>query len=124
VQSAIIASEHSASHDAEGLFATGDVAVIGPGRFSADPIVRRTYQVGGEWISSVDLENCACGHPEGADGGRDRVKHPKWEERPLLLRRARPGLHADPRVRAGSHRRALCEVAAADEGDPSSKSLR
>jgi fatty-acyl-CoA synthase len=40
---------------------------------------------GGEWISSVDLENCACGHPDVLMAAAIGVRHPKWEERPLLL---------------------------------------
>ena len=40
---------------------------------------------GGEWISSVDLENCACGHPDVLMAAAIGVRHPKWDERPVLL---------------------------------------
>ena len=78
--------EHSSAHDADGWFATGDVACIHPDGFLQ--ITDRSKDViksGGEWISSVDLENCACGHPEVLMAAAIGVKHPKWEERPLLL---------------------------------------
>jgi fatty-acyl-CoA synthase len=78
--------EHSASHDAEGWFATGDVAVIGSDGFlQITDRAKDVIKSGGEWISSVDLENCACGHPDVLMAAAIGVKHPKWEERPLLL---------------------------------------
>jgi fatty-acyl-CoA synthase len=40
---------------------------------------------GGEWISSIDLENLAVGHPKVAEAAVIGVKHPKWDERPLLV---------------------------------------
>ena len=40
---------------------------------------------GGEWISSIDLENLAVGHPKVAEAAVVGVKHPKWDERPLLI---------------------------------------
>jgi fatty-acyl-CoA synthase len=40
---------------------------------------------GGEWISSIDLENLAVGHPKVAEAAVIGVRHPKWEERPLLI---------------------------------------
>ena len=46
---------------------------------------------GGEWISSVDVENCACGHPDVLMAAAIGVRHPKWEERPILLVVPRPG---------------------------------
>ena len=78
--------ESSSSHDADGWFATGDVAVIHPNGFMQ--ITDRAKDViksGGEWISSVDLENCACGHPDVLMAAAIGVRHPKWDERPLLL---------------------------------------
>ena len=84
--------EHSAAHDAEGWFATGDVAVIHPNGFMQ--ITDRAKDViksGGEWISSVDIENCACGHPDVLMAAAIGVRHPKWEERPILLVVPRPG---------------------------------
>jgi fatty-acyl-CoA synthase len=78
--------ESSTSHDEDGWFATGDVSVIHPNGFMQ--ITDRAKDViksGGEWISSVDLENCACGHPDVLMAAAIGVRHPKWEERPLLL---------------------------------------
>jgi fatty-acyl-CoA synthase len=78
--------ESSSSHDEDGWFATGDVAVIHPNGFMQ--ITDRAKDViksGGEWISSVDLENCACGHPHVLMAAAIGVRHPKWDERPLLL---------------------------------------
>jgi fatty-acyl-CoA synthase len=78
--------EHSAAHDNEGWFATGDVAVIGPDGFlQITDRAKDVIKSGGEWISSVDLENCACGHPEVLMAAAIGVRHPKWEERPLML---------------------------------------
>jgi fatty-acyl-CoA synthase len=72
--------------DAEGFFDTGDVANIDPDGYVQ--LVDRSKDViksGGEWISSVDLENAAMGHPEVAEAAVIGVHHPKWQERPLLI---------------------------------------
>lgn len=76
----------SGSHDADGWFHTGDVATIDSDGFMA--ITDRTKDViksGGEWISSIDLENTAVGHPAVAEAAVIGVHHPKWTERPLLI---------------------------------------
>jgi len=84
--------DHSPSHDAEGWFATGDVAMIHPDGFlQITDRAKDVIKSGGEWISSVDLENCACGHPDVLMAAAIGVKHPKWEERPILLVVPRPG---------------------------------
>ena len=72
--------------DAEGWFRTGDVSTIDEHGFLQ--IVDRTKDViksGGEWISSIDLENAAMGHPGVAEAAVIGVPHPKWGERPLLV---------------------------------------
>ena len=72
--------------DDEGWFRTGDVSRIDPEGYME--IVDRTKDViksGGEWISSIDLENAAVGHPEIAEAAVIAVPHPKWDERPLLV---------------------------------------
>lgn len=72
--------------DQDGWFATGDVATI-----DADGYMRITdrskdvIKSGGEWISSIDLENAAVGHPGVTEAAVIGVRHPKWDERPLLL---------------------------------------
>jgi 3-(methylthio)propionyl---CoA ligase len=72
--------------DAEGWFATGDVATIDPEGFVE--ITDRSKDViksGGEWISSITLENIAVSHPDVAEAGVVAARHPKWDERPLLV---------------------------------------
>ena len=82
--------------DADGWFETGDVATI-----DADGYMRITDRAkdviksGGEWISSIDIENIACGHPCVAEAAVIGVRHPKWEERPLLVVVLREGKQAD-----------------------------
>jgi acyl-CoA synthetase (AMP-forming)/AMP-acid ligase II len=84
--------EHSSAHDADGWFDTGDVATIDPRGYMR--ITDRTKDViksGGEWISSIELENIAVAHPQVAAAAVIGVPHPKWDERPLLLVVPRPG---------------------------------
>jgi fatty-acyl-CoA synthase len=72
--------------DEEGFFDTGDVATID--RYGYMQITDRAKDViksGGEWISSIDLENLAVGHPKVAEAAVIGVKHPRWDERPLLV---------------------------------------
>ncbi len=72
--------------DADGFFDTGDVATIDP--YGAMQITDRAKDViksGGEWISSIDIENLAVGHPDVAEAAVIGVAHPKWDERPLLV---------------------------------------
>jgi fatty-acyl-CoA synthase len=74
------------SHTDDGWFDTGDVATIDPGGYMA--ITDRTKDViksGGEWISSIELENAAMGHPAVAEAAVIGISHPKWTERPLLI---------------------------------------
>ena len=72
--------------DPEGFFDTGDVATID--RHGYMQVTDRSKDViksGGEWISSIDLENLAVGHPKVAEAAVIGIKHPKWDERPLLV---------------------------------------
>ncbi|BAQ49034.1 MULTISPECIES: long-chain-fatty-acid--CoA ligase [Methylobacterium] len=72
--------------DDRGFFDTGDVATIDEHGYMA--ITDRSKDViksGGEWISSIDLENLAVGHPDVAEAAVIGVQHPKWDERPLLI---------------------------------------
>ena len=74
------------THTDDGWFETGDVATIDPQGYMA--ITDRTKDViksGGEWISSIELENTAMGHPAVAQAAVIGVSHPKWTERPLLI---------------------------------------
>ena len=74
------------SHTEDGWFDTGDVATIDENGYMA--ITDRTKDViksGGEWISSIEVENVAFGHPAVAESAVIGVSHPKWSERPLLI---------------------------------------
>ena len=74
------------THTDDGWFETGDVATIDPQGYMA--ITDRTKDViksGGEWISSIELENTAMGHPAVAEAAVIGAHHPKWTERPLLI---------------------------------------
>ncbi len=76
----------------DGWFPTGDVATIDPQGFLQ--ITDRSKDViksGGEWISSIDVENIAMAHPAVAIAACIAVPHPKWDERPLLVVMKKPG---------------------------------
>jgi len=76
----------------DGWFPTGDVATIDPDGFMQ--ITDRSKDViksGGEWISSIDVENIAVAHPGVAMAACIGVRHPKWDERPLLVVVKKPG---------------------------------
>jgi 3-(methylthio)propionyl---CoA ligase len=76
-----------------GWFPTGDVATIDADGFMQ--ITDRSKDViksGGEWISSIDVENIAVAHPAVAMAACIGVAHPKWDERPLLVVTKKPGL--------------------------------
>jgi 3-(methylthio)propionyl---CoA ligase len=78
--------------DAEGWFTTGDVAKIFPdGSLQITDRSKDVIKSGGEWISSIDLENAAVAHPEVREAAVIGVPHPRWQERPLLLIVPRPG---------------------------------
>ncbi|MFK7732773.1 MAG: long-chain fatty acid--CoA ligase [Pseudomonadales bacterium] len=78
--------------DADGWFDTGDVANIDKhGYMQITDRSKDIIKSGGEWISSVDIENLAMGHPELQIAACIGVKHVKWEERPLLLAVKKPG---------------------------------
>lgn len=81
--------------DTEGYFPTGDVATIDPdGYLQLVDRAKDVIKSGGEWISSIDLENAATGHPAVAEAAVIGVAHPKWQERPLLVVVLRKGRSA------------------------------
>ena len=89
-----------AAMDSEGWFGTGDVAVITPDGFlSIQDRAKDLVKSGGEWISSIDLENAAMSHPAIANCAVIAVPHPKWDERPVLMA-----------VPAGDERPSLAEM--------------
>jgi fatty-acyl-CoA synthase len=78
--------ENDAVFEDDHWFDTGDVATIDP--YGYLQIVDRNKDViksGGEWISTIDLENLAVGHPKVAEAAAIGIMHPKWDERPLLV---------------------------------------
>jgi acyl-CoA synthetase (AMP-forming)/AMP-acid ligase II len=78
--------------EADGWFDTGDIATIDPdGYIQITDRAKDVIKSGGEWISSIELENAAMGHPAVAEAAAIGISHPKWQERPLLVVVKRPG---------------------------------
>jgi fatty-acyl-CoA synthase len=72
--------------DEEQWFDTGDVATIHPdGSIQITDRAKDVIKSGGEWISSIELENAAIGIPGVSEAAAIGIPHPKWDERPLLL---------------------------------------
>jgi fatty-acyl-CoA synthase len=83
--------------DHEGWFSTGDVATIDEhGYMHITDRAKDMVRSGGEWISSIALENAAVGHPALAEAAVIAAPHPKWGERPLLIAVRRPGARVEP----------------------------
>ena len=73
-------------HDDDGWFSTGDVGSIdAEGYLQITDRSKDVIKSGGEWISSIDLENAAVGHPDVAEAAVIGMPHPRWGERPLLI---------------------------------------
>ena len=78
--------------DADGWFDTGDVATLdADGYMTITDRSKDVIKSGGEWISSIEIENIAVGHPAVAEAAVIGVRHPKWDERPLLVIVLKPG---------------------------------
>ncbi|XHS00157.1 hypothetical protein ACFB49_17550 [Sphingomonas sp. DBB INV C78] len=78
--------------DADGWFDTGDVATIdNHGAMQITDRAKDVIKSGGEWISSIDIENAVLSHAGVANAAAIGVPHPKWDERPLLIVQAEPG---------------------------------
>ena len=78
--------------DADGWFDTGDVSVLHPdGTMQITDRAKDVIKSGGEWISSVDLENAAIGCAGVAEAAAIAMPHPRWDERPLLVVVRKPG---------------------------------
>ena len=86
VSSGYFKGEGGSPLDEEGYLHTGDVAVIDPeGYITLRDRTKDVIKSGGEWISSIEIENLAVGHPEVAQAAVIAVEHPKWQEWPLLI---------------------------------------
>ena len=78
--------------DADGFFDTGDVATIdADGYMQITDRAKDVIKSGGEWISSITLENAAIAHPAVAEAAVIAAAHDKWQERPLLIIVRKPG---------------------------------
>ncbi len=76
----------------DGWFPTGDVATIDPdGYMQITDRSKDVIKSGGEWISSIDIENIAVAHPAVAMAACIGVRHPKWDERPIIAVVKKPG---------------------------------
>jgi acyl-CoA synthetase (AMP-forming)/AMP-acid ligase II len=85
--------------DAHGYLKTGDMATISPdGYIVLTDRSKDVIKSGGEWISSIALENIAAGHPDVLQAAVIAVAHPKWQERPLLVVVRRQGRELDGRA--------------------------
>src|SRR5207237_6161737 len=81
----------------DGWFRTGDVVTIDPeGYVRITDRLKDLVKSGGEWISSVDLENALMGHPAVKEAAVVGVPHPKWQERPLAAVVLKDGASATP----------------------------
>ena len=76
----------------DGWFPTGDVVNIDPdGYMQITDRSKDVIKSGGEWISSIELENIAIAHPAIAEAAAIGIAHPKWDERPIIVAVKRPG---------------------------------
>jgi fatty-acyl-CoA synthase len=92
VAKAYFRSEGADAFNDDGWFDTGDVATIdADGYMTITDRAKDVIKSGGEWISSIEIENIAMGHPGVAEAAVIGVPHPKWDERPLLIVVRKPG---------------------------------
>ena len=95
--SAYFKQDGAAAFTEDGWFDTGDIATIdAEGYLRLTDRAKDVIKSGGEWISTLDLEDAVCSHPAVAMAAAVGVPHPKWDERPLLLVVLRPGHSAEP----------------------------
>ncbi len=92
VAKAYFRGEGTDAFDGEGWFDTGDVATLdADGYMTITDRAKDVIKSGGEWISTIEIENIAVGHPAVAEAAVIGVAHPKWDERPLLIVVAKAG---------------------------------
>ena len=99
VASAYYRNDGAEAFGGDGWFDTGDIAAIDPvGYLRLTDRAKDVIKSGGEWISTLDLEDAVSSHPAVALAAAVGIPHPKWDERPLLLVVLRPGQTVDPLV--------------------------
>ncbi len=99
VTSGYFKGDGASSFSDDGWFDTGDIATIDPeGYLRLTDRAKDVIKSGGEYISTLDLEDAVSSHPAVAMAAAIGVPHPKWDERPLLLVVLRPNQTADPEV--------------------------
>jgi fatty-acyl-CoA synthase len=97
VSSAYFKHDGAGAFTGDGWFDTGDIATLDPeGYLRLTDRAKDVIKSGGEWISTLDLEDAVSSHPAVAIAAAIGVPHPKWDERPLLLVVLRPGYTAAP----------------------------
>ncbi|MCH7892732.1 MAG: AMP-binding protein, partial [Gemmatimonadetes bacterium] len=92
VASGYFGDENCEAVDSDGWFATGDVATIdGDGYMHITDRIKDLIKSGGEWISSIELENLAMSHPDVMQAAVIGIPDEKWTERPLLIVQPKAG---------------------------------
>ena len=92
ITSGYFRDERCSNLSANGWFDTGDIGTLDPdGYLRITDRAKDVIKSGGEWISSIELENAAMGHPAVAEAAAIGLPHPVWQERPLLIVVKRPG---------------------------------
>ena len=82
--------------DDDGWFRTGDVAHMdADGFITITDRAKDVIKSGGEWISSIEIENLAVSHPAVLEAAVIATRHPRWQERPLLLVHRKQGADGD-----------------------------
>jgi 3-(methylthio)propionyl---CoA ligase len=98
IAKAYFKGEGADAFDADGWFDTGDVATLDEdGYMTITDRAKDVIKSGGEWISSIEIENLAVGHPAVAEAAVIGMRHAKWDERPLLIVVLKPGRSATKR---------------------------
>ena len=88
--------------DDDGWFRTGDVAHMdADGFITITDRAKDVIKSGGEWISSIEIENLAVGHPAVLEAAVIATRHPRWQERPLLLVHRKQGVEVTKEEYAG-----------------------